>query len=58
MKSWHYEMAEKYFGLKIYKIDDVKLFVQADRISKAEFKEITGENYDELSVIPIESSIN
>lgn len=58
MKSWHYEMAERYFGLKIYKIDDVKLFVQADRISKTEFKEITGEDYDGLSVVPIESPIN
>ncbi|WP_195945902.1 XkdX family protein [Paraclostridium bifermentans] len=57
MKSWHYEMAERYFGLKIYKIEDVKLFVQADRISKEEFTEITGEDYDELSMVPVESNI-
>lgn len=57
MKNWHYKMAERYFGLKIYKIDDVKLFVQADRISKSEFKEITGEDYYELSMVPIESNI-
>ena len=57
MKNWHYKMAERYFGLKIYEIDDVKLFVQADRISKSEFKEITGEDYYELSMVPIESNI-
>lgn len=58
MKSWHYEMAERYFRLKVYKVDEIRLFVQADRISKIEFKEITGEDYDELSIVPIEASIN
>lgn len=51
-KNWHFDMAKRYFGLKIYKVDDVKLFVQADRITKTEFKEITGEDYDQLSIVP------
>lgn len=53
MKSWHYEMAERYFRLKVYKVEDIRLFVQADKISKTEFKEITREDYDNPSVIPI-----
>lgn len=46
MDKWYFEMAKKYFDLKIYKVDDVRLFVQAERITKEQFKEITGEDYD------------
>lgn len=52
MENWYFDMATKYFNLKIYKIDDVRLFVQADRITKPQFKEITGEDYDPLSIVP------
>lgn len=46
MDKWYFEMAKKYFDLKIYKVDDVRLFVEAERITKEQFKEITGEDYD------------
>ena len=46
MDKWYFEVAKKYFDLKIYKVDDVKLFVEAERITKDQFKEITGEDYD------------
>lgn len=54
MDKWYFEMAKKYFDLKIYKVDDVRLFVQAERITKEQFKEITGEDYDKpINNLPI-----
>lgn len=54
MDKWYFEMAKKYFDLKIYKVDDVRLFVQAERITKEQFKEITGEDYDKpTNTLPI-----
>ncbi|GAA0106715.1 hypothetical protein UT300013_33390 [Paraclostridium sordellii] len=59
MDNWYFEMAKKYFDLKIYKVDDVKLFVQAERITKKQFKQITNENYDKpTNNLPIEISKN
>ncbi|MEF9991323.1 MAG: XkdX family protein [Peptostreptococcaceae bacterium] len=46
MNKWYFDMAKRYFDLKIYKVDDVRLFVEADRITKEDFKEITGEEFD------------
>ena len=57
MDNWYFEMAKKYFDLKIYKVDDVRLFVQAERITKEQFKEITGEDYDKpTSNLPIKTT--
>lgn len=56
-ENWHFDMAKRYFDLGIYKDKEVRLFVLADRITKLQFKEITGKNYDELSTIPVEVNI-
>lgn len=57
MDKWYFEMAKKYFDLKIYKVDDVRLFVEAERITKEQFKEITGEDYDNpTSNLPIKTT--
>lgn len=54
MDKWYFEMAKKYFNLKIYKVDDVRLFVEAERITKEQFKEITEEDYDKhITNLPI-----
>lgn len=54
MDKWYFEMAKKYFDLKIYKADDVRLFVEAERITKEQFKEITEEDYDKpTNTLPI-----
>lgn len=59
MDKWYFEMAKKYFDLKIYKADDVRLFVQAERITKEQFKEITGEDYDKPNInLPIKTTEN
>ena len=50
MDKWYFEMAKKYFDLKIYKVDDVRLFVQAERITKEQFTEITKESFDVVSL--------
>lgn len=50
MDNWYFEMAKKYFDLKIYKVDDVRLFVKAERITKAQFTEITKESFDIISL--------
>ena len=50
MDNWYFEMAKKYFDLKIYKVDDVRLFVQAERITKEQFTEITKESFDVVSL--------
>ncbi|CEP48587.1 XkdX family protein [Paraclostridium sordellii] len=48
--DWYFEMAKKYFDLKIYKVDDVRLFVKAERITKEQFTEITKESFDVVSL--------
>ena len=54
MDNWSFETAKNYFDLKIYTVDDIRLFVQAERITKEQFKEITGEDYDKpTSNLPI-----
>ena len=50
MDNWYFEMAKKYFDLKIYKVSDVRLFVQAERIIKEQFTEITKESFDVVSL--------
>ncbi|CEN31042.1 phage uncharacterized protein [[Clostridium] sordellii] len=50
MDNWYFEMAKKYFDLKIYKVSDVRLFVQAERITKEQFTEITKESFDVVSL--------
>ncbi|CEN23105.1 phage uncharacterized protein [[Clostridium] sordellii] len=50
MDKWYFEMAKKYFDLKIYTVDDVRLFVQAERITKEQFTEITKESFDVVSL--------
>lgn len=50
MDNWYFEMAKKYFDLKIYKVSDVILFVQAERITKEQFTEITKESFDVVSL--------
>lgn len=50
MDKWYFEMAKKYFDLKIYKVDDVRLFVKAERITKEQFTEITKESFDVVSL--------
>lgn len=57
MDKWYFDMAKKYFDLKIYKIDDVRLFVEAERITKEQFKEITGENFEVLQGINDENKV-
>lgn len=48
MDNWYFDMAEKYFNLKIYKVNDVKLFVEAKRITEHDFKQITGEDFNNI----------
>ena len=50
MDNWYFEMAKKYFDLKIYKVSDVRLFVQAERITKEQFTEIIKESFDVVSL--------
>lgn len=56
-ENWYFDMAKRYFDLGAYKDKEVRRFVLADRISKLQFKEITGNDYDELSVVPVEATI-
>lgn len=56
-ENWHFDMAKRYFDLGAYKDKEVRRFVLANRISKLQFKEITGNDYDELSVVPVEANI-
>lgn len=54
MDIWYFETAKTYFESKIYTVDDIRLFVEAERITKEQFKEITGEYYDKpTSNLPI-----
>ncbi|CEN84275.1 phage uncharacterized protein [[Clostridium] sordellii] len=54
MDIWYFETAKTYFETKIYTVDDIRLFVEAERITKEQFKEITGEDYDKpTSNLPI-----
>lgn len=48
MDKWYFDVAKKYFDLKMYKPNDVRLFVEADRITKSQYKEIVGDVYDKL----------
>ena len=50
MDKWYFDMAKKYFDLKIYNVDDVRLFVEAERITKEQFKEITDEDFEGVSL--------
>lgn len=57
MDNWYFETAKNYFDLKIYTVDDIRLFVQAERIAKEQFKEITGEDYDKTNInLPIKTT--
>lgn len=56
-ENWYFEVAQKYFKLGEYKDIHIRRFVLADRITKLQFKEITGKDYDELSVVPVEATI-
>lgn len=44
--NW-FDMIERYYELKIYSDEDIKIFVQAGRITEDEFKKITGSEYTE-----------
>ncbi|CEP41578.1 phage uncharacterized protein [[Clostridium] sordellii] len=50
MDIWYFETAKTYFESKIYIVDDVRLFVEAERITKEQFKEITKESFDVVSL--------
>ena len=50
MDKWYFDMAKKYFDLKIYNVDDVRLFVEAERITKEQFKEITDKDFEGVSL--------
>lgn len=41
----YFDTINKYYQLGKYTIDQVKVFVKAGRITKEEFKIITGEDY-------------
>ncbi|RGX10523.1 XkdX family protein [Paraclostridium sordellii] len=54
MDIWYFETAKTYFESKIYTVDDIRLFVEAERITKEQFKEITGEDFDKpINNLPI-----
>lgn len=42
-----YKIVKRFFDRKIYTKDDVKKFVSSGKITKEEFKEITGTDYEE-----------
>ncbi|CEK34312.1 phage uncharacterized protein, XkdX family,Phage uncharacterised protein (Phage_XkdX) [[Clostridium] sordellii] len=44
--NW-FKTVKRYFDLGIYSVDDVKVFVKADRITKEQYKEITRKDYIE-----------
>lgn len=56
-ENWYFEVAQKYFKLGEYKDVHIRRFVLADRITKSQFKEITGNDYDEPSVVPVKANI-
>lgn len=39
------EKINRYYEKKIYTNEDVKIFVQGNKITEEQYKEITGENY-------------
>ena len=42
--NW-YEKIKKYYNADYYTIQQMRLFVDAKKITKAEYKEITGQDY-------------
>ena len=46
--NW-FRTVKRYFDLGIYTVENVRLFVEAGRITKEQFKEITGEDFDPVT---------
>lgn len=46
--NW-FRTVKRYFDLGIYTVENVRLFVEAGRITKEQFKEITGEDFDPVA---------
>ena len=40
-----FKVVKRYYDIKIYSKDNVKVFVRADKITAEQYKEITGEVY-------------
>lgn len=47
MRSKYYKTVKRYYDKGIYDNNDVAVFVRAGKITKEEYKEITGEGYAE-----------
>lgn len=43
--NW-YSKIKRYYDKGYYSVDDVKIFVEAGKITEEQFKEITGEDYN------------
>lgn len=49
MSQRYYEICKRYYGQSVYSGDDLKKFVAKGKLTKAEYKEITGKTYKEAS---------
>ena len=47
MSTTYYEICKRYYNQKIYSDDDLKRFVKSGKLTKEEYKEITGKAYKE-----------
>lgn len=44
-----FELAKKYYNNKLWDIDRLKMLVNAEKLTAAEYKEITGEEYQQTT---------
>lgn len=43
-----FKIVKRYYDKGIYSKENVKVFVRAGRLTEAEYKEITGDTYEEV----------
>lgn len=59
MENFWYDTIKRYYILGYYSNENMRVFVEAERITKEQFKEITGEDYDKPNInLPIKTTEN
>lgn len=50
MNNFWYDAIKRYYGLGCYTNENMRVFVKAERITKEQFKEITGKDFEGASL--------
>lgn len=58
MANFWYDAIKRYYRLGYYSNENMKVFVEAERITKEQFKEITNEDYNkEIDSLKVEKQL-